>query len=148
MKIELSSIGLGDMISHKDRTQERNIWYEMKRRCNDPTRHNYKYYGGRGIKVCQRWQGSFDAFYDDMGARPEGHSIDRVDNSGNYDPNNCRWATMAEQTANRRPRPNKHGVTGVSLSNGRYMAQFHHKYLGSFATLDEAASAYQRARLA
>lgn len=84
------------------RAQTYHIWYGMRLRCNDPEHHRYNYYGARGIKVCARW-GSFDAFIEDMGLRPSPqHSIDRIDPSGNYEPSNCRWATMQQQTANRR----------------------------------------------
>jgi hypothetical protein len=75
-------------------------WRTMKRRCENP---NDKDYGGRGIKVCERWRNSYDAFVADMGPKPTPkHSIDRINNDGNYEPSNCRWATMKEQLANRR----------------------------------------------
>lgn len=62
----------------------------------------YKYYGGRGITVCDRWLASYDNFISDMGTRPSlGHSIDRINSNGNYEPSNCRWATKKEQTRNR-----------------------------------------------
>jgi hypothetical protein len=78
-------------------------WCSMKQRCLDPNRKDYHYYGGRGIKVCERWH-KFENFLKDMGERPEGKTLDRKNNDGNYIPDNCQWATSKEQCNNRRAR--------------------------------------------
>ncbi len=75
----------------------------MLARCTSKTHANYGNYGGRGISICSRWSLSYEAFYCDMGPRPSPkHSIDRIDNDGNYEPGNCRWATSGIQSRNRR----------------------------------------------
>ena len=80
-----------------------NTWSNMRRRCNSITNPCYWLYGGRGVKVCPRWSKSFWLFVRDMGERPEGHSLDRIDPNGNYCPENCRWADKQTQSLNRRP---------------------------------------------
>jgi hypothetical protein len=86
------------------RTPEYNAWVSLNQRCKNPKNPRWKDYGGRGVTVCARWRDSFEAFLADMGPRPSSeHSIDRINNDGNYEPGNVRWATRAEQYANRRP---------------------------------------------
>lgn len=78
------------------------IWVGMRSRCSNPNAVQFKNYGARGICVCERWQQSFANFLADMGDKPAGKSLDRINNDGNYEPGNCRWATPAEQRRNQR----------------------------------------------
>jgi hypothetical protein len=88
-----------------------NIWIAMKGRCHNPTDPAFAYYGGRGIYVCDLWRQSFQAFLDYMGPRPDGMTVDRIDNNLGYQPGNCRWADRVTQQNNRR------GVRLLTLDN-------------------------------
>lgn len=78
------------------------IWCSMKERCYNKKCVSYPDYGGRGIIVCEEWKNSFPNFLESMGDRPDGKSLDRINNDGNYEPLNCRWATQSEQNKNQR----------------------------------------------
>ena len=80
------------------------VWSTMIQRCTNTNHHKFPNYGGRGISICAAWLADFNSFYADMGPRPSSkHSIDRINNDGNYEPSNCRWATASQQVSNRRP---------------------------------------------
>jgi hypothetical protein len=82
-------------------TPEYHVWLSMNARCRNSRDKAYKFYGGRGIVVCQRWR-KFENFFADMGKRPTGYTLERINNDGPYDPNNCKWATWEEQRLNQR----------------------------------------------
>lgn len=93
-----------------------NIWAGMIQRCHNERAREFKYYGARGIKVCDRWRLSFQAFYEDMGDRPSGLSIDRINNDGDYEPANCRWASKKQQIRNRSVTKMHDGVSVAELA--------------------------------
>ena len=106
--LEKEARGKSSITHGMSRSREFRIWCGIRVRCNNKNNKSYKDYGGRGIKVCQRWMDSFQNFYSDMGKCPPNHSIDRIDANGGYSPDNCRWATSKAQNNNR---TNNHFVT-------------------------------------
>lgn len=84
---------------YRNMTSTYEIWVGMHQRCSNPNHHVFFRYGGRGIKVCERWA-DYASFLADMGERPEGLSLERINNDGNYEPGNCSWSTMAQQARN------------------------------------------------
>jgi hypothetical protein len=95
---------LGRITKHgKSRSKLHKVWTSAKQRCHNPNSTAFHYYGARGIRMCDRWQNSFEAFCQDMGPQPTPkHTLERIDNDGNYEPGNVRWATQAEQCLNHR----------------------------------------------
>jgi hypothetical protein len=116
----------------------------MRYRCSSPKSPSYKWYGAKGVKVCDRWLNSFENFLADMGEVPDGMTIDRINHDGDYEPSNCRWATPHQQNYNRQLNPGKRtGVTNVKLTKyGKYAAYTFKNgknvYVATFDTLEEA----------
>ena len=127
-------------------------WLMMKDRCVNPNNKSYSEYGGRGIKVCDRWKNSFQLFLADVGLRPVDKTLDRINFNGDYEPLNCRCATNSEQAKNRRIRStSKLKTTGITLNkHGKYIARRtnyateEREYLGSYSTIDEAKEALNK----
>lgn len=117
-------------------------WKSMKKRCNNENDSVYSFYGGRGIGYQESWE-DFENFLADMGERPEGMTLDRIDVNGNYTKDNCRWATNEEQGLNKRPHTKSiTGVVGViPRSNGSFFASFKKRNLGTFRLLEDAVLA-------
>lgn len=130
-------------------TDEHRIWAGIKTRCFNNKVVEYPRYGGRGITMCDEWRDSFAAFYDHMGKRPsKDHSVDRINNDGDYEPNNVRWATREEQMRNTRLHSNNtSGVRGVSpvKADKTWLASIHYegklRSLGKFKKLEDAVQA-------
>lgn len=110
-RMKMNKLGL---IHGESKTKLYDIWADMLQRCNNPKNKSYKNYGGRGILVCNKWKISFLNFKADLGDRPSSkYSLERIDNNGDYCPENCKWATKHEQASNQR-QSNK--VVGVSFN--------------------------------
>lgn len=133
-------------------------WESMLRRCQNECAHGYNHYGGRGIEVCDRWNpkvgGSFENFVEDMGERPDGMTLDRIDVNGNYCKENCRWSSQSEQMYNtRKSSRNTSGRTGVSFRKDicKWQAYINHdkKFirLGTFSEFEDACRARQEAEI-
>lgn len=104
----------------KSHSREYKSWNSMIMRCTSPNATFYEHYGGRGIKVCNEWLNDFKQFYADMGDRPIGMSLDRINNDGNYEPSNCKWSTQQEQVRNRRVmKSNLSGYSGIYWNKQR-----------------------------
>lgn len=123
-------------------------WVAMKARCNNKQNPGYKWYGAKGVKVCEAWNNSFESFLKDMGIPAKGMTLDRIDVHGNYEPGNCRWATLQEQQINR---SNNNKTPGVyyEKSRNKYQVTIKYKgkkyYIGRFDKLKEAALARKEA---
>ena len=134
----------------RSKSTEYTIWVLMRRRCQKPSDPAFKHYGGRGIKVCEKWDKSFTAFYADMGARPsKRHWIERMDNDGDYESNNCRWEFIDLQALNKRQKLGSSGHRGVYVCGDRWVAAIKYlgkkRHLGVFSNLEEAILARQKA---
>lgn len=101
--LNLEIIRVGNLKHGRSKSPEYNAWYAMKQRCSNPNHIEYRHYGGRGIRVSDLWVKNFEAFFAEVGLRPSPrYSLDRIDNSGHYEPGNVRWATVATQQSNKR----------------------------------------------
>lgn len=128
-------------------------WANMKQRCSNKDNPTYPYYGGRGIKVCDRWLNSFSNFLEDMGEKPSpSHSLDRVDNNKGYSPDNCIWSNLSEQRINRRMFKNStSGYRGVSfhIRDKKWHARISQNnkliFLGSYENIEDAVIARKKA---
>ena len=127
LRKELTSLR---MSTHKKSfSPEYNSYHHMIKRCYKKNTNVYSGYGGRGIKVCDRWLESFENFYKDMGEKPsKKHSLDRINNDGNYEPDNCRWATQSTQVINSRRKKGKSGYKYIYDTGSGYKVDFAREY--------------------
>jgi hypothetical protein len=128
-------------------------WGSMLQRCNNPNSSNFFKYGGRGITVCERWF-KFEHFFKDMGERPKGLTLERINNEKGYVLENCKWASPIEQSRNQRVRQaNKTGIAGVFWYEPRQkycvriMASYKQNHIGYFANLEDAIVARKKAEI-
>lgn len=138
----------------KSKTATHRIWKNMRQRCCNPNNPAYQRYGGRGITICERWAESFENFLEDMGERPSGFELDRIDNNQGYYPENCRWVDLSAQAFNKRkPINNKSGKTGVCWRNDaqKWAVQIiknnKKQHLGLFENLEDAIQTRKKAEL-
>jgi len=140
---------MGGKLKHgMSRSPEYKAYTQALYRCTRPNEQCFKHYGGRGIKFLFK---DFESFYKELGPRPKGLELERINNDGHYEPGNVKWASRTEQLLNRRTHPNATGFRGVRRDKKKYVAQicinYHNYHLGTFNTAKEAALAYQQALL-
>lgn len=147
-----SSRNQGNATHGMSDTPEYKAWQNMRLRCENPKIKEYKHYGGRGITVCEEWAGpnGFLKFYEYIGPRPSpDHSVDRIDNEGNYEPGNVKWSTRVEQAINTRPHSRSQNAQGWTKTKKGYQAQItidgQTQYLGLYPTEEEAHYVYSNA---
>lgn len=118
-------------------SKEYKSWIAMKSRIFNPNEENFHLYGKRGIMICQRWVNSFENFLDDMGFRPKGTSLERINNNGNYEPSNCKWATQKEQCRNLRTNRviTFKGKTMIATDWASYLGMNSKTFFGRLRTL-------------
>lgn len=126
-------------------------WQMMLSRCHSESSTCFYKYGAKGISVCDRWRGSFESFLADMGARPQGKTIDRINSNGNYEPGNCRWANANQQAANKgKSVRNTSGVKNIRFEKNKWRVRIGFgnklKHIGMFDSLDLAKLAAAEAR--
>lgn len=134
-------------------------WKGMRERCSNKNHKDFSIYGGKGVRVCDRWN-SFQNFVIDMGIRPDGYTLDRINGDGHYEPSNCRWADLKTQAKNQKKRKTgfkkgayKNSTTGIkgvyNLPNGKFRAVIHengkNKHIGCFDNVESAIQSLKRA---